>query len=1231
MNIRTWRRGLPRARLSTGRLSTGRLSTILALFALLLCAVLPPAHAAGTLKVMKQGLGDGTVAQTSGNSIIDCGLVCDEVFAASPVVTLQATAAGGAVFDRWSGDCAGIVVPTCNVTMSANRSVRASFKLTPDVPPLIGAPTPANIQLYLDSNPSVDTAAEFLRALPEEYRKGWILMSRSESLQTGTAKYPRILLPSADSQYVFTLGLSPHASYPGSHPKAIEFMQYDATEKNFRFHEIVLGHIDAMGRVDQFPVRERGVSVDEQRCTRCHSTRNIRNPDPGDFGTTGLPPSSVGAVKWKNKPNWDTYDSWGGMLPFNRDKVFPGSIEAASLRKLLNPWTWRTDVLGQQVMEQLALQSNGLGELPVYPASDVFTRIEGGTNDGHIQFAFDAGVVTTEPAPVGGVTGPINYAFNGLPGAGLGTNINRDPTTPVRLHAFATPTSDEGRGVQLFDQLAGADGNFNQTRIGNELANHRFATGSVPLDARPLALAINKGCIVTDGAGTISTTGGAPAFAGSLAFFTARHGGVNLAGLIADTATRRQDLTRRKADIEKLNLDRSGDNYLLDADMVPDIDLIALYGPFTSFGVDTSLTRLRQEVFRRSTAGFSPDTSIMGGGFYVDREQYGGTTNKIALFRYLLEPLGISVDKWSISVRGRSRSYTFADVFGTYQAPITSELETSLTADPFPGLAAPYACPALVTAANTTMAAVPAASAPLVPKYTDVQRIFNKSCIECHGGLDYPPFAKYSTDPTIFDLSERENPPSNDRLLESHQTLIDLGFIGVDAVSSYVFQRITAASTACPFGAMPCGGPRLAQADVETIRRWLDGGAPHTHGDPHLKTMNDVHYDFQSAGEFTLLRESGFEVQTRQTPISTDGPLGAHPHSGLSTCVSLNTAAAVSIGGHRITYQPRVDSDAPNREGLVLRIDGKIVGYPGPRGIAVDGVRIMATTASGGIQIQGPGGTEVLITPDFWNHYQVWFLNVDVNASRATDGLMGTIAPQNWVPALSDGSELGPRPAALADRYQQLYVKYADSWRVTKTNALFDYAAGVDTTKYTLSSWPGFQPQSCIVPKNWTWNPRLPKRLTADDAKRLCSNVADPTTQENCMADVIITGEPNFARLYLGGEQIKLNARPQQVVLEKPDQFAEQTGRNVEFAWKPTSDKNQGKLTYMHCLWAQGEKLGRKHCRDVPEGGTGTFAYDLAPGMFYYWKVIVDDGQGATVESETRRFQVEGKLEAKLK
>jgi hypothetical protein len=1194
-----------------------------ALLASLSLLLMAPSHAQGVLKVMTQGLGAGTVQATAG-SVINCGSVCDQTFLSSTSVTLQATAPAGSVFEKWWGDCVNAVGNTCTFAMSGNRSVRAQFRLDPDVP-LIPSPdlnTPEGIQTYLTNNPSVTTAAQFIRALPEEYRKGWIMMSRSESLQTGTARFPRILLPSANGASVLSIGLAVHESYPGAHPSAIEFMQWDENpaQKTFRFHEIVLNPIPAMGRVNQFPPRTRGVSIDEQRCTRCHSTRNIRNPIPGDLGTTGS-----GTIDAKNKPNWDTYDSWGGMLPFNRDKIFPGSVEAAALRKLLNPWTWRNDVPSRQIIEQLELQSNLPSDTTTYPANDVFRRINGGTSDGSIQFAFDGGAtVTSEPVPAGTPAGPVNYSFDGAPGAGAGSSVQRDSGTPVTLHAFATPLLEEGRAVQLFDLLGGADSHFNAIRIGNELASHRFATGGVPLDARPLALAIVDGCLVSDNAGNITPANGAGPLNASLAFFTARHGGMDLAALIADTATRAKDMPRRKADIEKLNLDRTGDNYLLTSSMTPDIDLLAEYGPFTDFGTTTGIERLRQEIFRRNTSGFPNDQSIMGGGFYVDREDYASNTNRVALFRYLLEPLGVSVDKWSMNVRGRSRAYTFADVFGTYALSMHNELHESLLLEPPPGgNISNFSCANIVALANDALTALPAASD--IPRYTDVQRIFNKSCIECHGGLDYPPYAKFTSDPNIFNLSERENPPDHNRLTGSYDTLINNGLVGIDAASSYIFQRITSPSTACPNGAMPCGGPRLAQSDVETIRRWLDGSHPNTAGDPHIVTVDNVPYDFQSAGEFTLLRGEGMELQTRQTPIETDGPVPANAHTGLTSCPSLNTAVAMRIGGHRVTVEPDPSGENGGR-GLQLRVDGKLVGFPGPRGILLpEGGRIMPTPAAGGIQVQYPGGTEVIVTPEFWNYYQVWFLNVDVHAARVKSGIMGSIAPQNWLPALPGGANFGPRPAALAKRFEQLYVKFTDAWRVTDKSSLFDYAAGKGTANYTLDGWPAFEPTDCKLPKGWSTGLVPPKRLSVEVAKRACANVIDPNRRLNCEADVALMGDTKVAAIYLTTEKVEGNLRPKPVTLGRPEAFATDVRDSVDFSWTGTTDKDGGKLTYMHCLWPQGARFTLKYCSDLGSEAQGTTASGLTPGTFYYWKVIVDDGQGATVQSETRRFQVQSK------
>lgn len=1255
------------------------------------------------LKVMKTGLGSGTITSDASNPGINCGADCDESYDSSAMVTLTPTGAG---FSRWSGDCSG--TGACVVPMTAARSVRVEFSLTTTIPEITDF-TPEGIRDYLIANPTVNSAARFIKALPPAYKQNWLLMSRSESLQTGVADSPRILLPSADARAVFTVGMTTHSSYPGSHPNAIEYMQWDNAQKNFRFHEVVLDTVPAVPKrnpdgtvinppTDIFPERLRGVSIDDAKCSKCHSTRNVLNRSSFP-GTTGIPagisPNEV--VQSKNKPNWDTYDSWGGMLPFNRDRIYQGSVEAAAFRKLFNLWTWRTNDPVRSIIEQLELQPPGI------PAEDTITRTNGGAYDGHINFYFDNNSVSppsppilTEPTPSVSASPRVTYSFDRGAGPAPGTPVMQGGAF-VRLHHSATPTSDEGRGVQLFDLVGGGDGSLNQQRIADELAGHRYVTGSVPLDARPIALAIAKGCLTRSNAATALSSG--------VGFFAARHGGLTLDQVVADTRQRAQSMPRRKADIQRLNLDRrnpdgSVDEYF-DLTVTPllGLGLIQKYNDGTAWppGTSTSLERMRQEVFRRPTAGFPADATVMG-GVYIDREDYSTATNpfnteRVALYRYFLEPLGVSVDKWSMGVRGRSRTYSFADVFDdfTYVNTLITGLEASLgnPMDPFPGLAAPapaagYSCTDLLAAVNSSFAALPPPDA--VPTYTDVQRIFNKSCIECHGDLRYPPFNRYFA-VNFLDLSENEDPAAGSRLARSHG--LATTFTTTDPATSRIYDLITRDNEGpvnptgmIPGGMMPYGGPKLSPVDTETIRRWIVGGRPNTAGDPHLKTIDGTNYDFQSAGEFVMLRGENFEIQTRQTAVATETPMAPNPHTGLSSCASINSAVALRVGPHRITYQPNL-SGQPDPNGLQLRVDGRLVERLDARGVPLtSGGRILPTTGPGGIQIEFPGGTDIVVTPGWWEYYQVWYLNIDVRHARATEGVMGTIAPGNWLPALPDGTLLGARPTALPQRYQDLYVKFADAWRVNDRSSLFDYASGTSTSTFTFAAWPGQAPNSCQLPKDLEGPPGKPplKPLPPETAKQHCQALVEADRRANCEQDVMVTGEPGFAKTYLLTEQIQRNAPPTAPALLFPEDDKIDLGGTIDFAWQKTADAEGDGLTYRHCIWRTEATPTFNQCQELPkqtgllEGrkryllwallvicllliiilyararisrpllalltlailAAAVFALlssrsnnlsrtvaALESGQSYYWKVVVEDGKGGTTESKTRRFVV---------
>jgi hypothetical protein len=184
-------------------------------------------------------------------------------------------------------------------------------------------------------------------------------------------------------------------------------------------------------------------------------------------------------------------------------------------------------------------------------------------------------------------------------------------------------------------------------------------------------------------------------------------------------------------------------------------------------------------------------------------------------------------------------------------------------------------------------------------------------------------------------------------------------------------------------------------------------------GDPHVHTVDGTAYDFQSVGEFTLLRDGErMEVQVRQWPVPTANP-ATDGHSGLTECVSINIAVAVRMGPHRIALQQE-----PGRQRLEFYVDGKPA-MP-VNGIDLGGSRVIAFAAASGemgIRVDFADGTVVLITPNYWGANSVWYLDVSVSNTSADEGVMGFIPRGSWLPRLRNGVDVGPRPASLHDRY----------------------------------------------------------------------------------------------------------------------------------------------------------------------------------------------------------------------
>lgn len=124
----------------------------------------------------------------------------------------------------------------------------------------------------------------------------------------------------------------------------------------------------------------------------------------------------------------------------------------------------------------------------------------------------------------------------------------------------------------------------------------------------------------------------------------------------------------------------------------------------------------------------------------------------------------------------------------------------------------------------------------------------------------------------------------------------------------------------------------------------------------------------------------------------------------------------------------------------------------------------MPTNNQGGLEVQFPGGTRIAVTPSFWEHHQLHYMNINVYHGRATEGIMGAIAPNNWLPNLSNGDFRGPRPDSRAQRRHDLYETFADSWRVNETTSLFYYEPGLTPAAFIVPGWPVSEAQSCLAP-----------------------------------------------------------------------------------------------------------------------------------------------------------------------
>ncbi|MGA8016594.1 MAG: VWD domain-containing protein, partial [Candidatus Dormiibacterota bacterium] len=217
--------------------------------------------------------------------------------------------------------------------------------------------------------------------------------------------------------------------------------------------------------------------------------------------------------------------------------------------------------------------------------------------------------------------------------------------------------------------------------------------------------------------------------------------------------------------------------------------------------------------------------------------------------------------------------------------------------------------------------------------------------------------------------------------------------------------------------------------------------AGHSWGDPHLITFNGQTFDMQAAGEFTLVKSTVDDllIQTRTVPLP-----GPHP------VVAVNEAVAARVSGHRVTLQ--LENGL-----LVVRIDGVVDSYE-ETSAGTGTVQRLGTEAGAAYLVEWPDGTTMTVD-------QMGSVGLDVtitpSAARAAKlvGLLGTDGGTSSGDLVtSDGTDLGSSPSA-----QTIDGQYADSWRLTQADSLFDYAPGQTTVTFTDLSFPSSYVDSTTI------------------------------------------------------------------------------------------------------------------------------------------------------------------------
>ncbi len=244
------------------------------------------------------------------------------------------------------------------------------------------------------------------------------------------------------------------------------------------------------------------------------------------------------------------------------------------------------------------------------------------------------------------------------------------------------------------------------------------------------------------------------------------------------------------------------------------------------------------------------------------------------------------------------------------------------------------------------------------------------------------------------------------------------------------------------------GNPVVPGDPLPTVPDPLDPGAA-SMGDPHLMTYDGKFYDFQDAGEFTLVRSTDanapFTVQARQKSWDLGDAQGE--------MFSVNSAIATQLGDYKVGfYLPGslpYDLAAAQADEFTLN-DTLPVLYVGNYPVFMADNAIFTIDGAGSVYRQGDNYMVVNENLDYFT-VTVHDTHIDfasglsgTRTSGSVEGLLGNYdGDANNDFMLDDGTNLG-----TAIDNNTLYNTFGDDWRITQSESLFLYGEGQNTHSF---------------------------------------------------------------------------------------------------------------------------------------------------------------------------------------